>query len=108
VAFGAETSGTILEFDADLDLTTPVDEYAVDSDVASLRIDSTTLVIESRSGRTVRRKFFDDINQLMDYSLSKLPFDGDGTHRVTLDNRVLCTLFHPSGICDAGTLAIFD
>src|SRR5262249_13672624 len=91
--------GTIEVFDKDRDPADPVDAYRVAPAVAGLDFDKNGLVIEARSGIRERRPFFDDLDKLMEYAVSKLPFEGD--HQVTLPKTLLCSVQPDAKGCGA-------
>ena len=99
----AYSDGTIQEFDRNKDRETPIDTYPVNADVAGLAFDTDGLVVETRDGTREKLSFFDDLDKLMDYALSKLPFEGDQDNPLRLPNTLLCSIKYNEKDCDVAS-----
>ncbi len=84
----AAGDGRIGVFDQSGGEVVKVDDYRVPSAVASVKLAGDRLIVATRSGARTEWPFFDNLDALIDYALSRLPYER--ASRVTLPKDLLC------------------
>ncbi len=97
--------GRLGVFDQRREEIVEVDDYWVPSDIVSVRLAGDRLIVETRSGARTQWPFFDNLNALIDHTLSRLPYDR--VRRITLPKDLLCRIDDHAEGCDAQAMSSF-
>jgi WD40 repeat protein len=89
----ASSAGNVEEFDKDQE---EIDRYRVAPDVVDLELEGDRLIVKGRSG-SHSSPFFDDLSELMRFSIDHLPRDGG--NRVQLSKEVQCRVGYREDEC---------
>ena len=101
----ASRKGRLGVFDQGHGEVVKVDDYWVPSDIASVRLAGDKLIVETRTGGRTQWPFFDNLNALIDYTLSRLPYDR--VRRITLPKDLLCRIDDHAEGCEAQAMSSF-
>jgi len=76
----ALSKGRLGVFEQRREQVVEVDDYWVASDIASVRLADDRLIVETRSGARTEWPFFDNLDALIDFALSRLPYERVAHH----------------------------
>ncbi len=101
----ASSKGRLGVFDQRREQIVEVDDYWVPSDIASIKLAGARLIVETRSGARTEWPFFDNLDALIDYALSRLPYER--VRRITLPKDLLCRIDDHAEGCKAQAISSF-